>query len=112
MSATKEAERRKSGTGVERLARFVCRSDWSDISEPAREQLKLRNSRLARCGLRCVGWRAGGDGPSAGAGVRRGTAGDADRRGEKRAGSRGPLQRGTRPLPGLQRLLPCTGGEL
>jgi 2-methylcitrate dehydratase len=27
---------------VERLARFVCRSEWGDISEPAREQLKLR----------------------------------------------------------------------
>jgi 2-methylcitrate dehydratase len=29
-------------TDVEQLARFVCRSRWQDISEPAREQLKLR----------------------------------------------------------------------
>jgi 2-methylcitrate dehydratase len=52
MATTKEVDRRKSRPGegrrdseltrVERLARFVCRSDWSDISEPAREQLKLR----------------------------------------------------------------------
>jgi 2-methylcitrate dehydratase len=29
-------------TQVEQLAEFVCRSRWEDISEPAREQLKLR----------------------------------------------------------------------
>ncbi|MEX2194247.1 MAG: MmgE/PrpD family protein [Thermoleophilaceae bacterium] len=29
-------------TRVDQLARFVCRSAWDDISEPAREQLKLR----------------------------------------------------------------------
>src|SRR3954452_5277535 len=29
-------------TQVEQLARFVCSSEWDDISEPAREQLKLR----------------------------------------------------------------------
>jgi 2-methylcitrate dehydratase len=38
--------RRTSGdrrpTQVEQLARFVARSRWEDISEPAREQLKLR----------------------------------------------------------------------
>jgi 2-methylcitrate dehydratase len=29
-------------TEVDALARFVCRSAWDDVSEPAREQLKLR----------------------------------------------------------------------
>ncbi len=29
-------------TQVEQLAKFVCRSRWEDVSEPAREQLKLR----------------------------------------------------------------------
>jgi len=38
----REAARDRRPTGVERLARFVCRSRWEDISEPAREQLKLR----------------------------------------------------------------------
>ena len=35
-------ERRDHPTRVEELAQFVCRSRWDDISEPAREQLKLR----------------------------------------------------------------------
>jgi 2-methylcitrate dehydratase len=34
--------RHRPATRVERLARFVCRSDRNDISEPARDQLKLR----------------------------------------------------------------------
>jgi 2-methylcitrate dehydratase len=38
----REAARDRRPTRVERLARFVCRSRWEDISEPAREQLKLR----------------------------------------------------------------------
>jgi 2-methylcitrate dehydratase len=29
-------------TRVDELAQFVCRSGWEDVSEPAREQLKLR----------------------------------------------------------------------
>ena len=36
------AARDRRPTGVERLARFVCRSGWENVSEPAREQLKLR----------------------------------------------------------------------
>ena len=35
-------ERQDHPTRVEELAQFVCRSRWDDISEPAREQLKLR----------------------------------------------------------------------
>jgi 2-methylcitrate dehydratase len=38
----REAARDRRPTRVERLARFVCRSRWEDLSEPAREQLKLR----------------------------------------------------------------------
>ena len=38
----RETARDRRPTRVERLARFVCRSRWEDISEPAREQLKLR----------------------------------------------------------------------
>ena len=54
-------------TQVEELARFVCRSRWEEISEPAREQLKLRvlDSLGVRAG--CARRRAGRDGPRAGA---------------------------------------------
>ena len=38
-------------TRVEELARFVCRSRWDDISEPAREQLKLRVLDSLGCAL-------------------------------------------------------------
>jgi 2-methylcitrate dehydratase len=34
--------RDRGATHVEQLAEFVCRSRWEDISEPAREQMKLR----------------------------------------------------------------------
>ena len=37
-----ETARARRPTKVEQLARFVCRSRWEDISEPAREQLRLR----------------------------------------------------------------------
>ena len=33
---------RRGPSRVEELARFVCRSRWEQISEPAREQLRLR----------------------------------------------------------------------
>ena len=38
-------------TGVEELARFVCGSRWEEISEPAREQLKLRVLDALGCAL-------------------------------------------------------------
>ncbi len=38
-------------TRVEELARFVCRSRWEDISEPALEQLKLRVLDSLGCAL-------------------------------------------------------------
>jgi hypothetical protein len=34
--------RDRGATHVEQHAEFVCRSRWDDISDPAREQLKLR----------------------------------------------------------------------
>jgi 2-methylcitrate dehydratase len=37
-----QTSRDRRPTRVEQLARFVARSRWEDISEPAREQLKLR----------------------------------------------------------------------
>jgi 2-methylcitrate dehydratase len=37
-----EAASDRCSTRVEQLGRFVCRSRWEDVSEPAREQLKLR----------------------------------------------------------------------
>jgi 2-methylcitrate dehydratase len=37
-----ESRRHRLPTRVERLARFVCRSGWNDISEPAGDPLKLR----------------------------------------------------------------------
>jgi 2-methylcitrate dehydratase len=36
------ARRRSTPTQVEQLAQFVCQAKWEMISEPAREQLKLR----------------------------------------------------------------------
>ncbi len=42
VESMREAARDRRPTRVERLARFVCRSRWEDLSEPAREQLKLR----------------------------------------------------------------------
>src|SRR4051794_30644627 len=48
MSTTKHPDppavnaRGREQTRVEQLARFVCSSEWDGISEPAREQLKLR----------------------------------------------------------------------
>jgi 2-methylcitrate dehydratase len=41
MSAVQDLVTRRA-TRVDELAQFVCRSDWDDISEQAREQLKLR----------------------------------------------------------------------
>ncbi len=38
----RKTARDRRPTRVERLARFVCRSAWDDISDAAREQLKLR----------------------------------------------------------------------
>lgn len=38
----RQTVRHRRPTKVEQLARFVCRSRWEDISEPGREQLKLR----------------------------------------------------------------------
>jgi 2-methylcitrate dehydratase len=38
-------------TRVEELARFVCRSRWEQISDPAREQLKLRVLDALGCAL-------------------------------------------------------------
>jgi 2-methylcitrate dehydratase len=38
----RHVSRDRHPTRVEQLARFVARSRWEDISEPAREQLKLR----------------------------------------------------------------------
>ncbi|MGI8557898.1 MAG: MmgE/PrpD family protein [Solirubrobacteraceae bacterium] len=40
--AESETSRHRRPSQVEELARFVCRSRWEEISEPAREQLKLR----------------------------------------------------------------------
>jgi 2-methylcitrate dehydratase len=37
-----DLERQGHATQVEELAQFVCRSRWDEISEPAREQLRLR----------------------------------------------------------------------
>ena len=37
-----DLESNTHATQVEELAQFVCRSRWGQISEPAREQLKLR----------------------------------------------------------------------
>ena len=37
-----DLESNSHATQVEELAQFVCRSRWDQISEPAREQLKLR----------------------------------------------------------------------
>ena len=34
--------RDRGANHVEQLAEFVCHSGWEDISDPAREQLKLR----------------------------------------------------------------------
>jgi hypothetical protein len=34
--------RDQGATHVEQLAEFACHSGWEDISDPAREQLKLR----------------------------------------------------------------------
>ena len=42
-------------THVERLARFVCGARWQDISEPAREQLKLRVLDCLGCALGALG---------------------------------------------------------
>jgi 2-methylcitrate dehydratase len=41
MTAVQDLTIRRA-TRVDELARFVCRSAWDDISEPAREQLRLR----------------------------------------------------------------------
>ena len=41
-SVAGERHRHRPPTRVERLARFVCRSDWNDLSEPACDQPKLR----------------------------------------------------------------------
>jgi 2-methylcitrate dehydratase len=40
--SNREIAGRRSPSRVEELARFVCRSRWEQISEPAREQLRLR----------------------------------------------------------------------
>lgn len=37
-----DLESKSHATQIEELSRFVCRSRWDEISEPAREQLKLR----------------------------------------------------------------------
>ncbi|HJS96978.1 MAG TPA: MmgE/PrpD family protein [Solirubrobacteraceae bacterium] len=42
VSNARQTSRDRCPTRVEQLARFVARSRWDDISEPAREQLKLR----------------------------------------------------------------------
>ena len=38
----RDLESRNHATQVEKLAQFVCRARWDEISEPARDQLKLR----------------------------------------------------------------------
>ena len=57
---------RRGQSRVEELARFVCRSRWEQISEPAREQLKLRVLDSLGVALGALDGRAGGDGPRAG----------------------------------------------
>jgi hypothetical protein len=41
-SVAGERHHHRPPTRLERLARFVCRSDWNDLSEPACDQPKLR----------------------------------------------------------------------
>jgi hypothetical protein len=76
-----ERRRHRLPTRVERLARFVCCSDWNDISEPARDQLKVRLIDFLGVSFGALDRRAAGVGPRARAGVRRSAAADADRRG-------------------------------
>ena len=42
VGSDREIVHRRRPSRVEELARFVCRSGWEQISEPAREQLRLR----------------------------------------------------------------------
>ena len=93
-------------TQVDQLAQFVCGARFEDISEPAREQLKLRVLDSLGCALGALDGEPVRMVADAGAGVRRRAAGDADRRGQERAGPRGALQRRAGALPGLQRLVP------
>ena len=80
-----DLECQNHATRVEQLARFVCRSRWDEISEPAREQLKLRVLDSLGVALGALDGEPVRDGPRAGAGVRRRAAVHADRRGQERA---------------------------
>src|SRR5581483_995329 len=51
LERTRRRARDGRATQVEQLAEFVSRSRWDDISEPAREQLKLRVLDSLGCAL-------------------------------------------------------------
>ncbi len=50
-----QSKRERAPTLVERLAAFVCRASWKEISQPAREQLKLRVLDSLGCAVGALG---------------------------------------------------------